>query len=145
MYFNTGDDLRLRRTDRRLFTNKRPSGRVDARLPKRIEGWCSLDPRIAIPIRNAHGLLLMGVTAMHARFQVAIALAYLIRRKGAPAQPKVSLRSTACEDDVSKFLHFLTKGRVGTITDTRGAVGFTSRDGDEDVFLRPRTFSVGFP
>src|SRR6266536_3724995 len=112
---DAGDDLRWCRPDRRLFPDKSPAGGIDARLSERIEGWDSLDPGIAISVWDADGARLMRIAAVDARFQVPIPLAYLFCRQAAPSEPKVSLRSTAREDDMSEFFHLLTKRRVGAI------------------------------
>jgi hypothetical protein len=41
-----------------------------------------------------------------------------------------------------KFLHLLSQRRVGCKTDTWSPVRFASRDGNQDVLLRPSTLAI---
>ena len=114
------------------------TARFDTRLPQRVEVQTALDPGEAVPKRCRNVLQLVRVTPVHTRLQPAVARPNLLRVEFHLAEPELSLRRTAGEDDVGETLDFPAKGLVRRTPHTRCSVVGAACHCDAHVRLRPR-------
>ena len=84
----------------------------------------------------------MGIAAVETGLATVVARQELIRGRRTLAKPKLSLRLTACEDDVRELFDLLSQRRVGGLTHAGCSVGLTTCYSNEDILLRPITLAV---
>ena len=87
----------------------------------------------------------MGIAAVETRLAAVVAQPELINGDRALAKPELTLRLTACEDDVRELFDLLSQCRVGGLTHTGCAVVGTTSYSDQDVLLRPIALAENLP
>jgi hypothetical protein len=87
----------------------------------------------------------MGIAAVETGLATVIAQPEFFHSRRTLANPELALRRAAREDNVRKFLDFLSQGRVCGLAHTRCAVGLATCYSNEDILLRPIALAVDLP
>ena len=128
----------------RLVGDESAAAGIDASLPESVESDRAFDPRKAVIVRSRYGAIGMRVAAVKAWFWTVIAFADDGFRQNTASEPEITLRWTACENDMGELLDFGSQCLIGPFTDAGRAIRFATGDSHYDIFLRPSALCKNF-